>query len=142
MRSFFKFMPVFIFNALLCCSCSQEESKPSSSVNTREHHLKIAALDDPLSLGPRIVRDLYSASIMRMLFEGLTRADNQGVIQPAIAKKIAVSDDLMTYTFTLRPSKWSDGTPLTAQDFVETWLSAFSRFSRTKRLSVLFDQGG
>jgi oligopeptide transport system substrate-binding protein len=37
---------------------------------------------------------------------------------PDLAQKWAVSADGRTYTFTLRPSRWSDGTPLTADDFV------------------------
>ncbi len=133
-------MPLATLVALLCSSCSLEESKEQSNTDGSKtavyqsassqkkpsRPLKIATTEDPVSFDSRIVRDLYSATYMRLLYEGLTRADSQGVIQPAIAEKIAISDDLKTYTFTLRKSNWSDASPLTAHDFVETWQSMLS----------------
>ena len=70
------------------------------------------------------------------LFEGLLRArpdaktfaaaktgDNVPLTpQPAAAESYSVSDDLLTYTFKMRPAaKWSDGSPVTADDFVFSW---------------------
>ena len=42
-------------------------------------------------------------------------------IEPGVAESWDVSDDGLTYTFHLRKSNWSDGTPLTANDFEYTW---------------------
>lgn len=53
------------------------------------------------------------------VFEGLNRLDDQGNIRPAVAKKSIPSKDGKTWTFTLRKSaKWSNGDPVTADDFV------------------------
>ncbi|PSH67326.1 peptide ABC transporter substrate-binding protein [Phyllobacterium sophorae] len=52
------------------------------------------------------------------LFEGLTTRDKDGVLKPGVAKEWTVSDDGKTYTFTLNDTKWSNGDPLTAKDFV------------------------
>ncbi|GAA2866773.1 peptide ABC transporter substrate-binding protein [Lactobacillus intestinalis] len=53
------------------------------------------------------------------VFEGLNRLDDQGNIRPAVAKKSIPSKDGKTWTFTLRKNaKWSNGDPVTADDFV------------------------
>ena len=56
------------------------------------------------------------------LFEGLLTFDQSGKPQPGMAESWTVSEDGRIYTFTLREGlTWSDGTPLTARDFVESW---------------------
>lgn len=48
--------------------------------------------------------------------------DSENKIVPGQAESMEVSDDGLTYTFHLRKGlKWSDGTPLTANDFVYSW---------------------
>lgn len=102
---------------LLLNSCNNQ---PSENV-TQNKILRIATTDDPLSLDPRLVRDLPTVTILHLLYEGLMRTNNAGKLEPAIAEKVVISEDKKTYTFTLRPSFWSDGTPLTAHDFEQTW---------------------
>lgn len=59
--------------------------------------------------------------IIQNLFEGLMQETEKG-LKPAQAKSYKVSDDGLVYTFTLRDDiKWSDGKPVTAQDFVYSW---------------------
>jgi len=123
----YKFISLSITFALLACACSKDEDKSKHShSSTTERHLKIASINDPFSLDPRLVRDLSGASVMRMLYEGLMGNSSNGSIVPAIAESVEISEDLKTYTFTLRPSQWSDGTPLSAQDFIDTWKSVLS----------------
>lgn len=58
------------------------------------------------------------AFILKDLYEGLTIYDAAGKIIPGAAESWTLSDDGVTYTFKLRENaKWSDGTPVTAQDF-------------------------
>lgn len=103
-------------------SCSKRESKTLSESTLNE--LKIATADDPVSLDPRLALNLCTASVMHMLFEGLMRTNSQGILEPAVAQAITLSDDRTTYTFTLRENAlWSDGTPLVAEDFEQTWKS-------------------
>ncbi len=60
--------------------------------------------------------------ILQNSMEGLVRYNAEGtIIEPAIAKDWSVSDDQLTYTFNLRDAQWSDGTPVTADDFVFAW---------------------
>jgi oligopeptide transport system substrate-binding protein len=57
--------------------------------------------------------------ILKDLYEGLTIYDASGKIVPGVAESWSVSDDAAKYTFKLRAdAKWSDGSPVTAQDFV------------------------
>jgi oligopeptide transport system substrate-binding protein len=114
----FRIILFLTFFSLLGCSGKQETSPT-------HQYLSIAAADDPTSLDPRLVRDLSSSSVMRMLYEGLLRKDF-GNIVAGIAEHYTVSKDQKTYTFHLRPSVWSDGSPLTAEDFEQTWKSVLS----------------
>ncbi len=60
--------------------------------------------------------------VLRMLYSGLTRLDDQLRPQPDLAESWTVSADGLLITFTLRPNlRWSDGTPLTGDDVRFTW---------------------
>lgn len=84
-------------------------------------------LDEFPSIDPGVAEDVSGGEIIRDLFEGLYNQDADGEIVPGVALSHTVSDDLMTYTFTLRPdAKWSNGDPVTANDFVYAWRRAAS----------------
>ncbi|MEH7106912.1 peptide ABC transporter substrate-binding protein [Bacillus sp. JJ1764] len=76
---------------------------------------------EPFSLHPGLANDSTSGSILRQTFDGLTRIGKSGKPEPAIAKEIKTSDDLTTYTFKLRDAKWTNGDPVTAEDFAYAW---------------------
>jgi len=78
---------------------------------------------DPFSLDPRRGGDRRSINVLRNVFEGLTRLNSEGKPELALAKSVSISDDECSYTFTLRPSKWSNGQPLVANDFAWSWKS-------------------
>ena len=76
---------------------------------------------EPASLDPDKVEDNSSMAIVNDLFEGLVRVDNNGKVIPALADSWQTSDH-KTWTFHIRPgATWSDGSPITAQDFVYSW---------------------
>lgn len=56
--------------------------------------------------------------IYNWIMEGLTRNAGHGVVKPGIAEKWEVSADALTWTFHLRDAKWTDGKPVTAQNYV------------------------
>ncbi|MEI6800147.1 MAG: peptide ABC transporter substrate-binding protein [Pseudomonadota bacterium] len=79
-------------------------------------------LDSVKSLDPQLISSVEDSDVARGLFEGLFNEDGDGNLVPAGAVSFDVSDDKLTYTFHLRPeSKWSDGTPVTAADYVYGW---------------------
>lgn len=66
--------------------------------------------------------DTYSSLAIGNSGSNLLRRDENGELQPDLAEKVEVSKDGLTYTATLRSDlKYSDGTALTAEDFVYTW---------------------
>lgn len=77
--------------------------------------------DEPASLDPAKAVGLPEIQVIRDLFEGLVNQNEKGQLEPGVATKWQ-SNDNRTWTFTLRDNaRWSDGTPVTAQDFVYSW---------------------
>lgn len=69
--------------------------------------------------------DAVSFTMLNNAGEGLYRLDQQNTAIPAMAlAEPEISEDGLTYTFTLREAKWSDGSPVTAHDFVFAWQRA------------------
>ena len=74
---------------------------------------------EPLTLDPQIASDSSSIMLIKNLFEGLVREDPEGKPCPGIANSWDISADGLVYTFHLAENTaWSDGTPLTSEDFV------------------------
>jgi oligopeptide transport system substrate-binding protein len=82
----------------------------------------IANSSEPASLDPQLITGLPEIRIVGTLFEGLTvRGLNDPAVRPGASRAWEISPDSRTYTFHLRPNSWSDGSPLTARDFVRSW---------------------
>lgn len=79
-------------------------------------------LDAVATLDPQMIESTDDSDIARQLFEGLYVESDAGDLVPAGALDYSLSDDKLTYTFHLRPeSKWSNGDPVTAADYVYAW---------------------
>lgn len=73
------------------------------------------------SLDPHKVEGTPESNIILNLLEGLVSTDANGHLAPAVAESWE-NTDYQTWTFHLRPGAvWSDGSPVTAQDFVYSW---------------------
>ena len=85
--------------------------------------IRIATGADPGSLDPQLISGEEEQIILQELFEGLVSRHPKTLEPiPAIAEKIDISKDGKTYTFRLRKGvKWSNGQPITAEDFVYAW---------------------
>jgi oligopeptide transport system substrate-binding protein len=73
---------------------------------------------DPTTLDPQRAITAAEASILRDLYEGLVTYDAGGGLIPGMAADWSISEDRLTYTFMLRGVGWSNGTPVTAEDFI------------------------
>jgi oligopeptide transport system substrate-binding protein len=77
---------------------------------------------EPESLDPHRSRTAQAHTVQRDLFEGLLGYSPDGELVAAAAERWEVSDDGLNYRFWLRPeARWSNGDPLTAQDFVASF---------------------
>ena len=87
--------------------------------------LKINLASEPAKVDPALNSSVDGACLAVNMFEGLYTYDANGDLQPALAENTEVSEDGLTYTFTLRDGlKWSGGTDLTAKDFEYAWKRA------------------
>lgn len=100
--------------ALAAFSCSTSEPAAQST-------LRIGVETEPEVFDPGRARSLASTTTLRMVYEGLLTKGADGSLVPGVAERWEVSADGLVYTFHLRKCRWSDGSPVTAHDFVHAW---------------------
>ncbi|GGF09277.1 peptide ABC transporter substrate-binding protein [Aliidongia dinghuensis] len=95
---------------------------------------------EPESLDPQKVDSAEESNILLDLFEGLTRISGKGEIIPGVASSWDVAPDGLSWTFHLRPeAKWSDGSPVTAGDFVYGFRRAVDPATAAPYVSILYE---
>ncbi len=131
--SFFRQVSLFAFAALLTLTAGCAKKHPSSSADSaspapapaREIGTKIIRVGngtEPADLDPHVVTGVQEHKIITALLEGLVTYAPDGGIAPGVAERWDVSDDGLVYTFHLRENaKWSNGEPITSQDFVSSF---------------------
>ncbi len=126
----------------LLTGCGPRESNVESGNRTQTLH--IGNLSEPSDLDPHIINSLQDFNIVMALFEGLTAYDPRDVSpMPGVATHWESSDDAMTWTFYLRPeAKWSNGDPLTAQDFAYAYQRMLSPNLASEYAYMLFTLDG
>lgn len=106
-----------------------------SSGGDKELNLVVAS--EPPSLHPQLATDTTSSTIMSSTHEGLMTLKN-GEPVPGVAESYKMSDDQLTYTFTLRDAKWSNGEPVTAEDFAYAWEFALNPANASEYATILY----
>lgn len=106
---------------------------PSPTPTADPGVLNVCLGGEPESLDPAVSSDRSGHTLLAHLFEGLMKwapGESKGKelsgaqLVPGMAEsydRVAVENGGATYTFHLRPAKWSDGKSVTAQDFVYAW---------------------
>ncbi|MEK5078293.1 peptide ABC transporter substrate-binding protein [Solibacillus sp. FSL W7-1436] len=123
-------------SALLAACGGGEETKSTSS-GDGEKELDLLITSEPPSLHPQLASDTTSGAILESTFEGLTTmVDGEPVL--AAAEDYKVSDDLLTYTFTLRDAQWSNGEKVTAEDFAYAWKWALNPENASEYSTILY----
>ncbi|MCO7126670.1 peptide ABC transporter substrate-binding protein [Sporolactobacillus shoreicorticis] len=102
-------------------SSSKDSEKGSSSELAKDQTLTMSINADIPTLDPNLATDTTSTNAIEMTEAGLTRMHDNKFEWDLAKGAPKVSADKKTYTFTLRDAKWSDGKPITAQDFVYGW---------------------
>lgn len=87
--------------------------------------MRINIASEPARLDPALNSSSDGGILAKMTFAGLYTFDENGKLMQDLAEDTKLSDDKLTYTFTLKDDlKWSDGSPLTAADFEYSWKRA------------------
>lgn len=98
---------------------------------------------EPPTLDWNLATDNVSINVINHIMEGLATYDAKLNPKPALAKDWKVSGDGKTYTYTLREGlQWSDGVPLKAQHFVDSWLRALDPKTAAEYAYFFFDMEG
>ena len=118
--------------AALFSGCESDTPHPENQI------IEYKLTAEPLSLDPQIAEDSASVILIKNLFEGLVRENGEGELVSGAAKSWDISEDGTVYTFHLEDTKWSDGTPVTADDFVFGITRALDPVTRSKNAPDLF----
>lgn len=116
---------LYFFTAAIVVSCAipnENETYFGKVVPPRENVMRYVSGPEPESFDPQIGTGQVEQRIYVALYEGLVEYDPQTLEPvPAIAERWEPNADSTEYTFYLRKNaKWSNGEPITAQDFVYT----------------------
>lgn len=94
---------------------------------------------DPETLDPHKTSTVQEAHILWDMLEGLVAYDTKANVIPGVAEKWDISEDGKTYTFHLRKTaKWSNGDPVTAEDFVYSYRRILDPATGAKYANLLF----
>ncbi|GGE05680.1 peptide ABC transporter substrate-binding protein [Marinithermofilum abyssi] len=115
----------------LLTACGGTYSPVSGAQGQEEQTLRLSIDGDPAVLDSAGTVNDQAMTVLNQVQEGLMRLNQDNKPEPALAEaNPKVSADKRTYLFQLREAKWSDGKPVTAQDFVYAWRRALQTDSR------------
>lgn len=150
MKSRFTLVATVLASSLVLAACgsanTNNEASPSSSTSGESvattEEIVIGSTNEPTSLDRNVGGSSgISETTTRNVYEGLTSIDNDGNVINTLAKDIVVSEDGLTYTFTLQEGvKFHDGTPLTSKDVkwaISQAIAPESKSARKSDLSVI-----
>lgn len=115
---------------------AQDEQAPAGKVVNVQIEVEVESLD------PQEATDGTSFEVIADYTDGLTQMDADGAAVPAIASSWDVSEDQTVYTFHIREdANWSNGEPVTANDFVFAWQRAVDPAMASEYSYMLSDIG-
>ena len=119
-------LPFLAVSWVLLSSCSRSETAVDAGIRTNT--LEIANTGEPGELDPHVINAAPDYQVITAFFEGLLNVDPATLEpQPGVAERWTVSADGLTHTFALRANaRWSNGDPLTAEDFLYSFRRALS----------------
>ena len=104
---------------------TSNETDPADSKKSAEGNLNVMIETPVESLDPQQATDGTSFEVIADYTDGLMQVDADGKAVNALADRVDISEDGLTYTFHIRnDANWSNGRPVTAADFVFAWQRA------------------
>jgi oligopeptide transport system substrate-binding protein len=129
-RNWALYFSYFVSVVLFLCSCSPSQPRAD---------LVFINGIEPESLDPAIITGQPEGRLVMALFEGLTSRDGQGKIGPGMAERWEISPNGLTYRFFLRNNaRWSNGDPVTAQDFAQSWERVLNPATTSDYAEILY----
>ena len=136
---------------LAACGASSKDGAASAGATTTAANGSSASgtsdlnvmLETPVeALDPQQAVDGTSFEVIADYTDGLYQMDKDGEAVPALAADTQISEDGLSYTFKIRDdAKWSNGEPVTAQDFVFAWQRAVDPKVASEYAYMLSDVG-
>ena len=138
-NKFLTLMMVLVLSVVLaaCGGDDSSDSDTSTDSEDKAKELNLVFASEPPSLHPGLATDTTSGAVIQNTFEGLMTMEN-GQATEAVAESYEVSDDLLTYTFKLRDAQWTNGDPVTAEDFAYSWKWALNPENLSEYASILY----
>lgn len=108
--------------SLILGACGEKKEVVTGEVQAPAQKLSYNLGSDPKTIDPQLNTAVDGSIVASNIFEGLYSEGDNGATVAAVAESVTVSEDGTKYVFNLRKdAKWSDGKPVTAQDFVYSW---------------------
>ena len=131
--------------SLVACGSKTETTSPEASGNAtaaKGGTLNVMVEVEVASLDPQVATDGTSFEVIADYTDGLKQMDESGKAVDALCANEQVSTDGKTYTFKIRDdAKWSNGDPVTADDFVFGWQRAVDPATASEYSYMLSDIG-
>ncbi|PWG00036.1 peptide ABC transporter substrate-binding protein [Levilactobacillus bambusae] len=134
LHSSWKLGTVALASVALLAACGSKAADNKAKDKT----INVAEASNLPSMDISKATDVVSGKTLNNTNEGLLKFGKNSSLHPAVAKSWTVSKDGKTYTYKLRQSKWSNGDPVTAQDFVYSWRRTVSP-KTASQYAYLFD---
>jgi len=107
--------------SMTACGSKQEEEDPADAKKVVRFNTGF----DPDSFDPQEANVMETSLVDNQIYDYLYRENVDGEFEPALASGYTLSDDYLTYTFTLRDGiTFADGSPITASDVKFSWTRA------------------
>lgn len=117
-------------------ACTQESARPACPAGKVCLHAGNGA--EPISLDPHMTTGTWEDRILSDALVGLVQDDAAGEPIPGMAERWQASPDGLTWTFYLRDATWSDGVPVTADDFVFSFRRILLPETASEYASILY----
>ena len=113
-----------------------------AAASESDNVLRVQIETEVQSLDPQVATDGTSFEVIADFTDGLYQMDASGAAVPALAAETTISDDGLTYTFKIRDDAfWSNGDPVTADDFVFGWQRACDPAFASEYSYMIYDIG-
>ena len=111
-----------VATSLMACGGKKDNADSAKTDGKAEKQLAVQIGPNPETIDPALNSSVDSGNMILTAFEGLLTYNEDEQLQAGCADLPEISEDGLTWTFKLKEGlKWSDGTDLTANDFVYSW---------------------